>query len=141
MRHRMNGTRAVLRCETGAQRTSSDKRLGDQNNVRLGGKLLIAEEAAGAAESALNLIGDQQSAVLRGEGTSAIPESFADGINPAFTLDRFQKNAADGVVEFRFEISDIVEANKFSARNKWCERQPVFLLGSDTDGAERAPMK
>src|SRR5713226_6048632 len=130
----------LLRGENGAERKSGGKRLGDQNNVRLGGKLLIAEEAAGAAESALNLIGDQQSAVLRGEGTSAIPESFADGINPAFTLDRFQKNAADGVVEFRFEISDIVEANKFSARNDGREGRPILFRGGDADGAKRPAM-
>src|SRR5216684_5754358 len=53
--------------ENSAERKSGGERLGDQNNVRLRGKFLIGKEATGAAEAALNLIGDQKSAVLRGE--------------------------------------------------------------------------
>src|SRR6059058_290747 len=73
----------LLGGEYGAQRKAGGERLGNQDNIRSRSKLLIAEVAAGAAESALNLIGDQESAVLGGECASAIPESFADGIDPA----------------------------------------------------------
>src|ERR1700731_421497 len=57
----------ILRSENGAERKAGSERLGDQDDVRLRGKLLIAEEAAGAAKPALNLIGDQESAVQRGK--------------------------------------------------------------------------
>src|SRR5258708_3300745 len=67
----------LLRGENGAKRKSGGERLGDQNNVRLGGKYLIAEEAAGAAEAGLNFIGDHPSARLGGERASAVPEFFA----------------------------------------------------------------
>src|SRR5207302_10406009 len=57
----------LLGGENGAERKTGGERLGNQDNVRLRGKFLIGEEAAGAAESALNLIGDQNSAVLGSE--------------------------------------------------------------------------
>jgi len=90
----------ALRGENCAERKASGERLGDQNNVRLRGKFLIGEEAAGAAESALNFIGDQESAALGGKRASAIPEYFADGIDSPFALDCFKKDGADSVVEF-----------------------------------------
>src|SRR5260370_31611853 len=90
--------------ENGAERKSGSERLGDQNNIRLGGKFLIGKVAARAAESALNFIGDEQSAGLRGEGPSAIPERFAYRMDSAFALNGFQKDAADGVFKFRFKI-------------------------------------
>src|SRR5712672_1149663 len=127
--------------ENGAQRKTGSQRLGDQNNVRLGREFLISETAAGAAKSALNFIGDQQSAVLRCKGASAVPEFFADGIDAAFALNRFEKYGANGVVKFRFEIREIVEAHELDAGNDRRERQPVFFRGGDADGAKGAPMK
>src|SRR6267142_1050937 len=131
----------VLRGENCAEWKAGGERLGDQNNVRLRGKFLIGEEAAGAAESALNFIGDQESTVLRGKRASTIPECFADGIDSPFALDCFKKDGADSVVEFRFEISNVVETHELRAGNKGRERQAVFFRGGDADGAERAAMK
>src|SRR6266480_1092816 len=131
----------LLGGEYGAQRKAGGERLGNQDNIRSRSKLLIAEVAAGAAESALNLIGDQESAVLGGEGASAIPESFADGIDPAFALDRFQKDAAHGLVELRLEIGHIVETHELRAGNDGREGQPILFRGSDADGPERASVK
>src|SRR5260370_5866620 len=136
-----NARSDLLRGENGAEREASRERLGDQNNVRLRGKLLIAEEAAGAAEAALNFIGDQESAVLRSERTSAIPEDFADRINPAFALDRFEENRADGVVEFRLEISDVVETHELRSGDEGREGQAILFRGGNANGAERTSMK
>ncbi len=131
----------ILRGENGAERKAGSERLGDQDDVRIRRELLITEKAAGAAESALNLIGDQESAVLCGEIASAIPESFADGIDPAFALDRFQKDAAHGLVELRLEIGQIVETYELRAGNDGREGQPILFRGGDADGAERASME
>src|SRR6266581_3103562 len=131
----------LLRGENGAERKSGGERLGDQNNVRLRGEFLIGEVTAGAPESALNFIGDQESAVLRGKRASSIPEKFADRIDPAFALYGFQKDATHGVVKFRLEIGDVVETHELSAGNNRREWQPVLFRGSNADGAESAPMK
>src|SRR5439155_15972561 len=103
--------------KNGAERQPGSEWLGDQNNVRLRRKVLIRKIAAGAAEPALNFIGNQQSAMLRRKGTGAIPEILADGMDSAFALNSFEKNRANGVVEFRFEIREIVEAHEFDAGN------------------------
>src|SRR5260370_38830947 len=131
----------LLGGKNGAERKAGGERLGNQSDVRLRGKLLIAEEAAGAAKSALNLIGDQESAVLRGKRAGAIPENFAEGIDPALALNWLQKDATDGVVEFRIEVSNVVETHELRAGNEWGEGQPILFRGGNSDGAERAPMK
>src|ERR1700737_3867829 len=131
----------LLRGENGAERKTGGERVGNQRNVRLRRKLLIAEKSAGAAKPALNFVGDQESAVLRGKRASAIPENFAEGIDPAFALNWFQKDATDGAVEFRLEVSDVVEAHELRAGNEWREGQPILFRGSNGDGAESAAMK
>src|SRR5258708_10703388 len=131
----------LLRGENGAKRESGGERLGDQDDVRLGRKSLITEEAAGAAEATLNFIGDQQGAVLGGDCTSAIPEFFADWIDPPFALNGFKENSANGIVEFRFKIGDVVETHEFRARNNGREGQPVFFSGGDAESAEGPAME
>src|SRR5260370_5281712 len=64
MHSRRDARGDILRGENGAERKSGGERLGDQNNVRLRGKFLIGGGTAGAPESALNFIGDQESALL-----------------------------------------------------------------------------
>src|SRR5258708_33813129 len=122
--------------ENGAERKTGGKRLGNQHDVRFRGKLLIGEEAAGSAEAALNLVGDEEGAVLGGEGASAIPKSLADRVDAAFTLDCFQEDSADGIVEFRFEISEVVETHEFRAGYDRREGQAILFRGGNTDGAE-----
>src|SRR5258708_4251302 len=127
--------------ENGAERKTGGKRLGNQHDVRFRGKLLIGEEAAGTAEAALNLIGDEESAVLGGEGASAIPESLADRIDAAFTLDCFQEDSADGMVEFRVEIGEVIETHELRAGNDGREGQAILFRGGNADSAESAAMK
>src|SRR5215469_9004399 len=62
-------------------------------------------------------------------------------MDAAFSLNRFEKNGANGGVEFRFQIGEIVEANKLDSRNHGRKRQPIFLGGGDADGSKGASMK
>ena len=71
--------------------------------------------AAGAAQAALNFIGDQRGVVLRCQIARALPEGFADGENAAFALNGFKDQRADSIVKFSFEIGDIVETHEFDA--------------------------
>ncbi len=72
-----------------SERKAGGERLCYGYEIGLGRKLLVGEVAAGAAETTLNFVGDEQRAVLLGEGPGAIPEGFADGIDAAFALDCF----------------------------------------------------
>src|SRR5208282_2487244 len=82
-----------------------------------------------------------QRAVLRGQDASAIPKSFAGGIDAAFALDGFNDYGADGVVKFGFEVGDVVETDKFNAGNNGRERQAIFFRGGDADGAKGASVE
>ena len=125
-----------------AKRQSRRQRLGDHHNVRLRCKLLVREMAPGAAQAALNLVGDQQRAVLGGQRAGAIPECFADRINAAFALNRFRADTAQTESSnFDSRSAHIVEAHKFDARHERRERQPVFFRGGNADRAKRAPVK
>ena len=89
----------------------------------------------------MNFIGDQRGVVLRGQLARALPECFADRENAAFALNRFDHEGADGVVEFRFEVGDIVEADEFDAGNQRRKRLAVFRRMRDRKRAERAAVK
>jgi len=102
---------------------------------------LIGEVAAGATESALNFISDEQRGVLRSEGAGAIPKGFADGVNATFALDGFEDYGADVVVEFGLEVGYIIEFDEFDSRDERSEGQSIFFGGGDADGAESAPVK
>ena len=130
-----------FRGENGAQRKAGCKGLGNQNNVGPGRKLLIGEVAASAAGSALNFVSIQKSAVLNGKRPSAVPEFVADRIDSAFALERFQKNATNGVIKFRFEVGDVVETHELRARNGGREGQPVLFREGYANSAKRAAMK
>src|ERR1700686_692915 len=128
-------------CEDCAERKPGGQRFGKQDDVRLGWKFLVSEVPPGAAEAALNFVGDEQSAILRRKRASAIPEAFRNRVNAAFTLNGFQDYSANCVVKFGFEIGDIVEADKFDAGHQRSKRQAIFLRGGDTQGAEGASVK
>src|SRR5690348_16971576 len=70
--------------EDGPEREARCKRLGNQNDIGHGRKLLVSEIAAGAAQAALNFIGDEKRAVPGSQESGTGPEFFADRKDPAF---------------------------------------------------------
>ncbi len=48
---------------------------------------------------------------------------------------------ADGIVEFRFQIGDVVEAHEFHAGDERLERLAIFHRIRNRKSAERASMK
>ena len=83
-----------------AQRQTGGQRFCDDRYIRLRRKVLKSEVAAGSAQSALNFVGDQQSAVFGGKSTGTLPELFRDRKDATFALNRFQNDCANGIVEF-----------------------------------------
>ena len=62
-------------------------------------------------------------------------------MNATFALNRLEQNCADGVIEFRFEVCDVIEAHKFDAGNERCEGQAIFFGGGDAERAEGPAVK
>ena len=130
-----------LRREDGTERKAGRQRLGDENDVGLTRELLISEVAAGAAEAALNFVGDEERAVFGSKSAGSVPEILGDGIDAAFALNGLKEDGTDSIVEFRFEVVDIIEADEIDARDKRREGESVFFGGSGADGAVSAAMK
>ena len=124
-----------------AERQAAGQRFCDGHDIRQRLEFLIREISAGAAQAALNFVRDQRGVVLRRERPGAIPKSFADRENAAFALNRFNHNGADGVIEFRFEIADIVEADEFDAGNQRSEGLAIFRRMSNRKRSQRAAVK
>ena len=82
------------------------------------------EPMAGSAKAALDLIYDQECALLGGEFASAPVELFGYWTNSALTLNRFDHNGADVVCELFLEIFDVV---------KFAGRDGAFGLVADID--------
>src|SRR5260370_33881919 len=85
-----------------AQRQTGGERFCDDRYIRLRRKRLKSEVPACPAQSALKFVGDQQSAVLARESTGTIPELFSERKDATFAVNRFQKDCANGLVEFAF---------------------------------------
>src|SRR2546423_9243781 len=124
-----------------AQRQARGERLGDQNDVRLRRKLLVAKIAAGASEAALNFVGDEQTALLHSQGARAVPESSRYGVNSALALDGLENYGTNRGGTFCVQVGHIIETHKFDARNQRREGQAILFGGCDTDGAEGTPVK
>src|ERR1700730_19067944 len=122
--------------EDRAERQAGSEGLGDEDDVRLGGKLLVSEVASSTAQATLNLVSDEEGTVLRGEGAGSIPKGLAHGMYAAFALNGFEDDGANGVVELGFEIGDIAEVHKLYAGQEGRERQAIFFRKSEADPAE-----
>src|SRR5689334_7317934 len=138
---RGDARRYRFRSKYRAKRKARGERLGHQHDVGTRSEFLVSEVATSAPEPALYLIGDEQSATFRGQAASAIPESFGDGVNPAFTLNGFQNDGANGVVKLRFQVFDVVEGDEFDTRHQRGKGQAVLFRRRDAHGAKRAAVK
>src|SRR6267143_1992964 len=124
-----------------AERQPARQRLGDGDDIRRRIESLVGETAPGAAEPALNFVGDQSGIVLGGQRMRGEPEIFTYGADATLTLNGFDHQGADGVVEFGFEVSDIIEADELNAGNERSKRLTIFFRIRDGERAERAAVK
>src|SRR5580704_11462544 len=79
--------------------------------------------------------------MFAGQSARSIPERFADGMDAAFALNRFQDHRADGIVDLRFEVADIVELHEIDAGHERGEWKAVFFSRSSTYRTECASVK
>src|SRR5205807_4374898 len=80
---------------------------------------LIGKRTASPSQARLDFIRDQCRAIVVGQLASARPKCRAHRKDAALALDWFDHYAANRVVEFGFEISDVVKAHEFDSRHKW----------------------
>ncbi len=83
-----------------AERQSARQGLGDNDDVRRAVQPLVGKLLAGAAETALNFIGNQSGAMLRRERPCALPEFVVDWISPAWPWTGSMITAENFIREF-----------------------------------------
>src|SRR5207245_1530663 len=74
---------------------------------------LISKGTAGPPQARLDLVRNERRVIVAGQFASPRPKCRADGINAALSLDWFDNDGANRIVEFSFQISDVVKAHKF----------------------------
>ena len=122
--------RKFLVRDKSAQRQPACQRFRYGHHIGKRAKRLIRKVSAGPAESALNLVGDQRSVVLRSEFARALPKFLADWKNPALALDRFYNKRANRIIKLALEIGDIVEPYEFRCLERAERRVHDILPGT-----------
>src|SRR5581483_3114551 len=92
-------------------------------------------------KSALNLVRDESSAVVRCQFARAIPKSSAQRENPALALKHFHHDRADGIIELGLEICRVIkthELNPWQQRSEWL---PIFHRMRDGERTRRAAVE
>ena len=115
--------------------------LARRHNVGRDAGVLIAEQVAGAADAGLDLVEDQQQAVLVAQLAQALEESVRQHAHAALAHHRLDHDGAglraDRLLgRFQIGISHLIEA--FDRR---AEAFQVFLVAGGGDGRERAAVE
>ena len=123
-----------------AHREPGAQTLGQADDVRLQVKMLEAKPRAGAPKPGLDLVDDQQGAMLAAEALRAFEEFRRAQVDAAFALHDLHDDGGDLVVERRLERAELVvgQVNHVEQGQK---RLAVLLLPRQRHRADRAPVK
>src|ERR1700687_5826309 len=109
MHARMNRSRHFLRHQDRAQREPRRQRFCKRDDIRFHAIVLECEHLARAPQTTLDLIKDQQRAALLRQVASGLEKLAADRMNATFALYRLDADSAYVIVEFLFQIFDVVK--------------------------------
>ena len=124
--------------QDGAKRQTGSQRLGYGDDVRLHSVVLIGEVFSRAAQTALDLVDDQQGAGTLGQFPCRPQELRADGIDAAFSLDRLQTHGAHAAIELPLQVVDVIEGDEPDAGQQRRKGMTILCLpgrGQRTKGA------
>src|SRR5579884_2599242 len=125
--------RRVVGDEQGADRQPVCEALRERDCVGLHAQLLPREEGAGAADTCLHLVEDEQGAVLVRERTRLGEEGRRERVYASFALHRLEQDRG------RFR-PDVLEPEP-RPRDERLERLPLRRLARDGEGAEGAAVE
>ena len=93
---------------TGAHRQTACDALCKGGDVSLFAEPVPCQQLAGPADAGLHLVGDYKNILLTAELENGVHELLVKGIHSALALDIFQHNSANAVVQFGFQVVDVV---------------------------------
>src|SRR4029077_3883377 len=98
--------------------------------------VLVSEVLSGAAQTALDLIENQQRPGAVAQLPRGLQKFRTERADPTLSLNRFQANGADAAIKLSHEIVYIVEADEPDARHQRRERMPILFLSCCRERAE-----
>ena len=104
-------------------------------------QLLAGEEAAGPTDAALDLVEDEQRAVLVGERPRGGEELRGRGVNPALALNRLDEDRGHLRPDRVRERVDVVQAHETRGGREGLPRRALGRLAGDGEGAVRAAVE
>jgi hypothetical protein len=137
----MHAAGYAIRGKDRSQRQSRSQGLGHSDDVGFYAVMLIGEIAAGAAQTALDFIEDQQSSGAIRQLPCGPQEFLAQRANSPFSLNGLQADGTYAAVELPLQVLCVVECNEAYTWNQGREGMPVFLLPGGGQRTKSAPMK
>jgi hypothetical protein len=123
--------------EAGAHRKAAADRLGDRHDVRLDTGPFMGEQLAGAAHAGLDLVEDQQEALVVAERAQSRRKLRWDRADAALALDRLDQDRRRLVGDRRLQRVHVVERNLIEAFDLGAEALEIFRLAAGGDGRQR----
>ncbi len=122
--------------ESGGERFGGDGDVGEEV-----GEALVGEEVAGAAESALGFIGDEEGVGGGGEAAGFAEEGFGEEVDASFALDGLEDDGGGVFGDGGLELCDAVGGDEGDAGEEGSEGAAVVGLAGDGEGAEGASVE
>ncbi len=136
-----HGGRRRFAGQAGAERKAAADTLGNRHDIRLDVGPFMGKELAGAAVAALDLVENQQEAVLVAQIAQALQALIGDNADAAFTLHRFDQNAGGFRSDGRLDRFVIGKRNLIEALDPGAEAIKIFVLAAGGDGRQGAAVK
>src|SRR5205807_3753481 len=126
----MNASGKFFPDQQRAQRKSAGNGLGYGDKVRLNAVMLVGKPASGAAQAALDFIGNQHGIMLAGQPVGGLGKLRADWPDPAFALNKLKADGAHGFIEVALQILYVIELYELHSGHAGIERKSTRLNSS-----------
>src|SRR5690242_14076848 len=131
----------LIGCEQGTQWQSSSQWFRNRDDIRPDSIVLIAKVLAGASQSALDFIQQQQRTRSFRQLACQRQKLMADRIDAAFALNGFDTNRTDAPIKLSLQFVDIVEWNEIHSGYQRLERIAILRLPGGRERAKCAPVE
>ena len=138
VRHAVGGSRGG---EARAHREAAADALGDRRDVGRDARPFMREELAGAADAALDLVEDQEQAVLVAELAQALQRLRREDAHAALALHGLEQDRRGLGSDQLFGGVDVVEGDLVEAVGLRAEAFEIFRLAAGGDRRQRAAVE
>ncbi len=141
VRARDHADRRLLGRHEGADREAAAHALGDRRDIGLHARPVVAPQLAGAAETRVDLVVEQQQAELVADRAQVLQELRGRGADAAFALDRLDQDAGGLVVDHVAHDVGVVQRRVAIAGRRRAEAFEVLLVAGGGERVQQAAVE